>query len=309
MHAVRIHSFGDANVLKMEDIPLPEPKDNEIVVRVMAASVNPVDYKIRSGKYPAVKKDQLPKVLGRDISGVVERVGSKIGKFKKGDAIYAMLGSDIGGYAEYALVTEDEAAKKPAQLDFVQAAAVPLAALTAWQGLFDQGGLKAGQRVLIHGGAGGVGHFAVQFAKAKGAWVATTVSGQDIALVRKLGADRPIDYKAETFEDVVKDIDLVFDLIAGDTQTRSFAVLKDGGTLISTLQKPDEAELARRHARGAHYLAKPDARELAEIAGLIDAGKVKVIVNAIYPLDEVARAHKHMENDHIAGKVVLQVAA
>lgn len=309
MHAVRIHSFGDANVLKMEDIPLPEPKDNEIVVRVMAASVNPVDYKIRSGKYPAVKKDQLPKVLGRDISGVVERVGSKIGKFKKGDAIYAMLGSDIGGYAEYALVTEDEAAKKPAQLDFVQAAAVPLAALTAWQGLFDQGGLKAGQRVLIHGGAGGVGHFAVQFAKAKGAWVATTVSGQDIALVRKLGADRPIDYKAETFEDVVKDIDLVFDLIGGDTQTRSFAVLKDGGTLISTLQKPDEAELARKHARGGHYLAKPDARELAEIAGLIDAGKVKVIVNAIYPLDEVARAHKHMENDHIAGKVVLQVAA
>ena len=309
MHAVRIHSFGDANVLKMEDIPLPEPKDNEIVVRVMAASVNPVDYKIRSGKYPAVRKDQLPKVLGRDISGVVERVGSKIGKFKKGDAIYAMLGSDIGGYAEYALVTEDEAAKKPAQLDFVQAAAVPLAALTAWQGLFDQGGLKAGQRVLIHGGAGGVGHFAVQFAKAKGAWVATTVSGQDIALARKLGADRPIDYKAETFEDVVKDIDLVFDLIGGDTQTRSFAVLKDGGTLISTLQKPDEAELARRHARGAHYLAKPDARELAEIAGLIDAGKVKVIVNAIYPLDEVARAHKHMENDHIAGKVVLQVAA
>jgi len=309
MHAVRIHSFGDANVLKMEDIPLPEPKDNEIVVRVMAASVNPVDYKIRSGKYPAVKKDQLPKVLGRDISGVVERVGGKIGKFKKGDAIYAMLGSDIGGYAEYALVTEDEAAKKPAQLDFVQAAAVPLAALTAWQGLFDQGGLKAGQRVLIHGGAGGVGHFAVQFAKAKGAWVATTVSGQDIALARKLGADRPIDYKAETFEDVVKDIDLVFDLIAGDTQTRSFAVLKDGGTLISTLQKPDEAELARRHARGAHYLAKPDARELAEIAGLIDAGKVRVVVNAIYPLDEVARAHKHMENDHIAGKVVLQVAA
>ena len=198
MHAVRIHSFGDANVLKMEDIPLPEPKDNEIVVRVMAASVNPVDYKIRSGKYPAVKKDQLPKVLGRDISGVVERVGGKIGKFKKGDAIYAMLGSDIGGYAEYALVTEDEAAKKPAQLDFVQAAAVPLAALTAWQGLFDQGGLKAGQRVLIHGGAGGVGHFAVQFAKAKGAWVATTVSGQDIALARKLGADRPIDYKAES---------------------------------------------------------------------------------------------------------------
>ena len=309
MHAVRIHSFGDANVLKMEDIPLPEPKDNEIVVRVMAASVNPVDYKIRSGKYPAVKQDQLPKVLGRDISGVVTRVGDKVRKFKKCDAIYAMLGRDIGGYAEYTLVTEDEAARKPKQLDFVQAAAVPLAALTAWQGLFDHGGLKAGQRVLIHGGAGGVGHFAIQFAKAKGAWVATTVAGQDIDLVRKLGADQPIDYKTGKFEDVLKDIDLVYDLIAGDTQQRSFAVLKEGGTLISTLQNPDQAELARKHARGAHYMAKPDAGELEEIARLIDDGKVKVIVNAIYPLDEAARAHAHMEHDHIAGKVVLQVAA
>ena len=309
MHAVRIHSFGEADVLEVDEVPPPEAKDNEIVVRVMAASVNPVDFKIRSGKYPAVKEDQLPKVLGRDISGVVERVGGNVRKFKKGDAIYAMLGNDIGGYAEFTLVTEDEAAKKPPQLDFVQAAAVPLAALTAWQGLFDHGGLKAGQRVLIHGGAGGVGHFAIQFAKAKGAWVATTVSGEDIALARKLGADQPIDYKKEKFENAVKDVDLVYDLIAGDTQKRSFAVLKDGGTLISTLQKPDDAELARKHARGAHYLAKPNARELEEIAALIEAGDVRVVVNAIYPLEDAARAHQHLEKDHIAGKVVLQVAA
>jgi NADPH:quinone reductase-like Zn-dependent oxidoreductase len=306
MQAVRIHSFGEANVLKIEDIPVPEPKDNEIVVRVMAASVNPVDYKIRSGKYPAVKQDQLPKVLGRDVSGVVARVGAKVGKFRKGDAIYAMLGREIGGYAEYTLVTEDEAAKKPAQLDFVQAAAVPLAALTGWQGLIDHGGLKAGQRVLIHGG---VGHFAIQFAKAKGAWVATTVSDADIAMVRRLDADQPIDYRKEKFEDAAQDIDLVFDLIAGDTQQRSFAVLKDGGTLISTLQQPDEAALKRKRARGAHYTAQPGSGELEEIARLIDAGKVKVIVDAIYPMDEVAQAHRHMENDHIAGKVVLQVAA
>lgn len=309
MHAVRIHSFGDADVMKVEDVPPPDAKDDEIVVRVMAASVNPVDYKIRSGKYPRVKQDQLPKVLGRDVAGVVERAGRNVRKFKKGDAVYAMLGNDIGGYAEYTLVTEAEAARKPKQLDFVQAAAVPLAALTAWQGLFDQGGLKAGQRVLIHGGAGGVGHFAIQFAKAKGAWVAATVSGKDIELARKLGADQAIDYKAEKFEEAVKDIDLVYDLIAGDTQTRSFAVLKDGGTLISTLQKPDEAALARKHARGAHYLAKPDAQQLAEIAALIDAGKVHVVIDAIYPLEQAARAHKHMEDDHIAGKVVLQVAA
>src|SRR3569832_263136 len=149
MHAVRIHSFGDADVLKVEEVPPPDAKDNQIVIRVMAASVNPVDNKIRSGKYPRVKQDQLPKVLGRDVAGVVERAGRNVRKFKKGDAVYAILGNDIGGYAEYTLVTEAEAARKPKQLDFVQAAAVPLAALTAWQCLFDQGGLKAGQRVLI----------------------------------------------------------------------------------------------------------------------------------------------------------------
>jgi len=309
MHAIRIHAFGDADVLRMDEIPVPEPKDNEMVVRVIAASVNPVDYKIRSGKYPAVKKDQLPKVLGRDIAGVVETVGDKVRKFRRGDAVYAMLGTDIGGYAEYALVTEDEAARKPERLDFKEAAAVPLAALTAWQGLFDQGGLKDGERVLIHGGAGGVGHFAIQFAKAKGAWVATTVSGDDIDLARDLGADQAVDYKKEKFEEVVKDIDLVYDLIAGDTQKRSFAVLKDGGRLISTLQKPDEAELRHRHARGGHYMAKPSAAELEEIARLIDTGKVDVLVNATYPLEDVARAHKHMQDDHIQGKVVLQVAA
>lgn len=309
MHAVLIHSFGDPNVLKVEDVPMPEPKADEIVIRAYAASVNPVDYKIRSGKYPAVKQDQLPKVLGRDVAGVVERVGTRITKFQKGDAVYAMLGRDVGSYAEFALATEQEAAPKPQSLDFVHAAAVPLAALTAWQGLFDQGGLKAGQRVLIHGGAGGVGHFAIQFAKAKGAWVATTVSSDDLQLARDLGADLAIDYKHDKFEEKVKDIDLVFDLIAGETQKRSFAVLKDGGTLISTLQKPDEAEAKRRNLRVGHYMAKPNAQQLEEIGRLIDAGKVKVVINAFYPLEQVAKAHEHMEHDHIQGKVVLKIAA
>jgi NADPH:quinone reductase-like Zn-dependent oxidoreductase len=309
MHAVRIHSFGDPNVLTVENIPIPEPKPNEIAIRVSAASVNPVDYKIRSGQYPSVKKDQLPKVLGRDVAGVVERVGSRITRFEKGDAVYAMLGRDVGGYAEYALATEAEAAPSPTSLDFVQAAAVPLAALTAWQGLFDHGGLKKGQRVLIHGGSGGVGHFAIQFAKAKGAWVATTVSPDDIEMARRLGADQAIDYKHQKFEDEVKDIDLVYDLIAGETQTRSFAVLKDCGALVSTLQKPDE-QLAKKHnVRGMHYMATPNASQLEEIARLIDSGKVKVVIDAIYPLEEAAKAHAHMEHDHIHGKVVLKIAA
>jgi NADPH:quinone reductase-like Zn-dependent oxidoreductase len=309
MHAIRIHSFGDLNVLKLDEIPIPEPKENEIVIRVAAASVNPVDYKIRSGKYPSVREDQLPKVLGRDVAGVVERIGCKVRKFKRGDSVYAMLGRGVGGYAEYAVARDEEAASKPRQLDFVTAAAVPLAALTAWQGLFDHGGLRAGQRVLIHGGAGGVGHFAIQFAKAMGAWVATTVSATDIPMARDLGADQTIDYKNEKFENAVQDVDLVYDLIAGATQKRSWAVLKDGGTLVSTLQKPDEAEAKRRNIRAMHYIARPNAKQLAEIAQLIDAQKVKPIVKATYHLEDVARAHNHMERGHIQGKVVLKVAA
>ncbi|HET7850869.1 MAG TPA: NADP-dependent oxidoreductase [Pseudolabrys sp.] len=309
MHAVRIHAFGNADVLEVDDISRPVPNADDIVIRVAAASVNPVDYKIRSGKYPAVTKDQLPKVLGRDVAGVVETTGAEVRKFQKGDAVYAMLGRDVGGYAEYALATEEEAAPKPKTLDFVQAAAVPLAALTAWQGLFDHGQLRAGQRVLIHGGAGGVGHFAIQFAKAKGAWVATTVSAEDIGMVKSLGADQVIDYKNENFEDSVDNIDLVFDLIAGETQQRSWTVLKDGGVLISTLQKPDEKAAAARNIRATNYIAAPNAQQLEEIARLIDGGKVKPVIRATYALEDVARAHRHMENDHIQGKVVLKVAA
>ncbi|HEX6841817.1 MAG TPA: NADP-dependent oxidoreductase, partial [Stellaceae bacterium] len=236
MKAVRIHRFGGPEVMQLEELPVPQFAGDEILLRVRAASVNPVDFKTRQGRFPPVGREQLPVTLGRDVSGVVEGVGSRVRGIKRGDEIYAMLGPDRGAFAEYALVKMGEGAPKPARLSHLEAATVPLAALTAWQGLFDQGGLEAGERVLIHGGAGGVGHFAIQFAKAKGAWVATTVSGADMEFARELGADQAIDYKTEKFEDAVTDIDLVYDLIAGETQRRSFAVLKDGGTLISTLQ-------------------------------------------------------------------------
>jgi NADPH:quinone reductase-like Zn-dependent oxidoreductase len=186
MKAVQMHSIGGPEVLGIDEIQMPQPRDDEVVVKVHAASVNPIDWKMRSGK-TGLKQEQLPIVLGRDVSGTVEICGTRAQTLKKGDPIYAMLGRDRGGYAEYALVKAVEGAAKPASLDHVRAAAVPLAALTAWQGLFDHGGLKPGQRVLIHGGAGGVGHFAIQFAKAKGAFVATTVSAADIDFVRKLG--------------------------------------------------------------------------------------------------------------------------
>lgn len=307
--AVRIHRFGGPEVLQLDDITIPAPEDDQLIIRVHAASVNPVDYKIRQGGYPRIKQDQLPVVLGRDASGVVETCGPSLHTLKPGDPVYTLIGSDRGTYSELLLLNRAEAVPKPQALDHEHAAAVPLAAMTAWQGLFDQGRLQASQRVLIHGGAGGVGHLAVQFAKAKGAHVITTVSGQDIDFVRGLGADQAIDYKAERFEDAVRDIDLVFDLIAGETQRRSWSVLKPGGALVSTLQQPDEATAQQHRVRATNYMAHPDADQLGEVGRLIDQRKVRVHVDRVFPLAEVQQAQRHVESEHVRGKVVLRVAA
>jgi NADPH:quinone reductase-like Zn-dependent oxidoreductase len=307
MKAVRIRSFGGPEVLELVELEKPAPKDDEVLIKVRAASVNPVDYKIRSGTYPVVKQDQLPKVLGRDVAGEVERCGRAVSHFRQGDTVYAMLDGGPGGYAEYVTVRADLVAPKPGQLDYRAAAAVPLAGLTAWQGLFDHGHLQAGQRVLIHGGAGGVGHLAVQFAKARGATVATTVGTGDVEFVRHLGADQVIDYKRDRFEDQVHDVDLVLDLVAGDTQERSWAVLKDGGTMISSLAKPSEAKARECHARAANFVAHPDRGELIEIGRLIDEGKVHPHISAVFELAEAAEAQAQLERHHAQGKVVLQV--
>jgi NADPH:quinone reductase-like Zn-dependent oxidoreductase len=308
MKAIVIHAFGSPEVLKVEELPMPVPKPDEVLVRVNAASVNPVDYKTRSGKYPAVKKDQLPLVLGRDISGTVEQCGSAASQFKKGDEVYAMLDREHGGYAEYVIVKERDLVAKPEHLNFIEAAAVPLAAVTAWQGLFDHGDLKAGQHVLIHGGAGGVGHLAVQCAKARGARVSTTASKEDLEFVRSLGADQVID-KAEPFEKSISNVDLVFDLVDGETQERSWAVLKQGGTMISTLTKPSAERAKARGARGEHYVAQPDADELREIGDLIDAGKVRPHIEAVFRLAEAGAAQRQLETQHNRGKIVLEVIA
>ena len=220
-----------------------------------------------------------------------------------------MLGGDRGGYEEFVVVRADELVAKPDRLSFVEAAAIPLAGLTAWQGLFDHGQLTAGQRVLIYGGAGGVGHLAIQFAKAKGAWVATTVSGEDVAFVRELGADLAIDYKAQRFEDEAATVDLVFDLIGGETQDRSWAVLREGGALVSTLRAPDPEKAQARRVRAAHYMAKPDGRQLAEIGRLVGQGKVKPKVQSTFPLDRAAEAQRLLETQHTRGKIVLELAA
>jgi NADPH:quinone reductase-like Zn-dependent oxidoreductase len=308
MKAVRIHEFGGPEVLKLENLPTPEPAAGEVLIEVRAASVNPVDYKIREGKYPAVKADQLPITLGRDAAGVVAKVGEGVSAFAQGDEVFVMLPPERGGYAEWVAAPAKDCALKPSALDMVQAASVPLAALTAWQGLFDHGRLAAGQRVLIHGASGGVGHFAVQFAKAKGAEVFATASGDQRAFVRTLGADRAIDYHNERFEEIAKDVDLVYDLIGGETQDRSWQVLKRGGTLVSTVQAPDAARASQAGVAASRYTAQPNGAQLAEVARLIDQGKVKVTLDRVFPLEQAADAERHLQNDHVQGKVVLKVA-
>jgi NADPH:quinone reductase-like Zn-dependent oxidoreductase len=272
----------------------------------MAASVNPVDFKTQQGKYVRVTQEHLPMTLGRDVSGVVEAAGPQ-SAFKTGDEVMAFLGRDRGGYAEYVLVKPNEGVAKPKSLNHAQAASVPLAAMTAWQALFDAGGLKAGQRVLIHGGTGGVGYLGVQFAHAQGAWVATTVSQPNLDFVRELGADQAIDYRNEMFEKVVEPVDVVFDTIAGDTRERSWGVLKPGGILVSVLGEPSQ-ETARAHGvRAVAVLARQDAAQLAEVGALIDAGKVQVIVQSTYPLVHVGAAHTALERGPTRGKIVIEI--
>ncbi len=308
MDVIRIDEFGGPEVVHVADAPLPEPGAGELLIKVKAASVNPVDFKIRSGKYPAVQQDKLPYVLGRDLCGVVKACGHGETAYALDEVIYANTGIERGCYAEYVVVKESEACRKPGTVDETTAAGVPLAGLTAWQGLFRHGGLLAGQTVLIHGGSGGVGHLAIQFAKAKGARVVTTVSTENVEFAKELGADKVIDYTIDKFEKEVHGLDLVYDLIGGETQERSWDVLRSGGTLVCTVQEPSQERAKNHGVRAMRYRAEPSGQELCEIAALIDQGKVTVHVSKTFELRDAASAIKLVEEGHTRGKVVLTVA-
>jgi NADPH:quinone reductase-like Zn-dependent oxidoreductase len=307
MKAVRMHEFGKADVLVYEDAPRPQAKPGEVLVKVHAAGVNPVDWKIRSGGF-GKGKGQLPMILGGEISGTVESCGAEVKGFKAGDEVWALLPlSRWGGYAEYALVAEGDLARKPRSMDFVQAAGVPLAALTAWQALLDTAGLKEGQSVLIHAGAGGVGHFAIQIAKSKGAKVYATASAGNLGFLKELGADVAIDYKAQKFEDVAKEMDVVLDSIGGDTQARSIGCLKQGGYLVSIVYPPPAKKLEEAGVKGSIILVKPNAKELDELSKLVEDKQLKCVVSATLPLADARKAHELSETGHTQGKIVLQV--
>lgn len=334
MRAFVMTRYGGAEAAALRDgVPEPAAGPRQVLVRVRAAGLNPVDFKTREGKLKPIRRYPLPAVMGNEIAGTVESVGAGVTRFAPGDRVYARLDKDhMGGLAEWAVVHEDHLAKMPASLDFAAAAAVPLAALTALQALRDELHLQPGQRVFIPGGAGGVGCFAIQIARHLGATVATTASPRGDALVRRLGAEVVIDYTRERFEDVLHDYDAAFDLLGGDDLARCFAVVKRGATVVSIagMPEPETARrdlgrggalaalfwlaslgtrrIAARHGVRYRYLfMHPSGADLDTLAALIDAKAVEVVVDKVFPFAETAQALAYLEAGRAKGKVVVRM--
>lgn len=304
MKAVRIHEFGRPEVLKYEDVPEPQPGPGEIRIRIIAAGVNPMDWKIRKG---LVGELPLPMIMGLDVAGVVDALGQGGVFFQPEEEVFAKVSIGEGGYAEYTVVNSTQAARKPRSIGFVESAAIPTAGLAAWQCLFDIAGLEKGQSVLIHGAAGGVGTFAVQFAKWKGAFVVATASGTNIEFLKSIGADVVINYTNQNFEDIACNMDVVLDTVGGDTFDKSWGVLKPGGFLVSTVASIPEGAAEEHGVRAQTLMTKSDGKELAQIAEVIDEMRVKPIVTTILPLSDAQKAHEMSESRHTRGKIVLLV--
>ncbi|MFH9953961.1 NADP-dependent oxidoreductase [Streptomyces roseolus] len=307
MRAMVVEQWGGPEVLVEREVERPVPGLNEVLVRVRAAGVNPVDWKTRASG-ALITWGALP-MVGWDVSGTVEAVGPGVGSLRAGDEVFGMplFPRQAGGYAEYVVAPARHLAPKPAALSHVEAAALPLAALTAWQTLVDAADVRPGERVLVHAAAGGVGHLAVQIAKARGAHVIGTASAAKHGLLRELGADEAVDYRAVPFEDVVSDVDVVLDALGGETAVRSLEVLRAGGRLI-TLPGPDDVPAAPDGVSASWVMVEPDRLGLREIARLVERGALRPVVDAVLPLSEAAKAHELGERGRTTGKIVLSVA-
>jgi NADPH:quinone reductase-like Zn-dependent oxidoreductase len=311
MKAVLIHTFGGPEVLDYADVPKPEAGAGQAMVHVRAASVNPVDWKIRAGQSYRDKtlQDMLPLIPGVDMAGIVEAVGDGVTDLKPGDAVYGYLGVRRDGtYAQYVTADVSALAPKPQTADFVTAAALPLVSIVSWQTLFDTAGLQPGQTVLVHGASGGVGHIAVQLVKWKGAKVIGTASAKNADFLRDLGVDEVIDYHKTRFEDAAHNVDVVLDLIGGDTQQRSYDVLKKGGIMVSTVGIKNPALAEKYGVRAVGFMARPDGGELKQIADLVDQGKLRVTVTEVLPMKDAAKAHEQSQSGHVRGKIVLKAS-
>ena len=309
MKAIRIHQFGGPEVLTLEEISPPKPGPSEVLVQVYAAGINPVDAKTRAGKALYQDTRPFPFIPGWDVSGVVVEKGEKVDRFNIGDEVFGMVRfPEIGAaYAEFVAAPQDDLARKPANLDHIEAAALPLVSLTAWQALFGVANLSRGQTVLIHAAAGGVGHIAVQLAKSVGASVCGTASELHRDFLLELGVDTFIDYRKTRFEEVVKDADVVLDTLGGKIRDRSWQVLKPGGILVSLRSASFGNEPETYKVRAKSILAHPDAGQLAQLSDLVENHVVYPHIFQIFPLDEAAAAHRLLEQGHSEGKIVFSI--
>ncbi|MDH4421988.1 NADP-dependent oxidoreductase [Bacillus cereus] len=331
MKAMIIDKYGKAP-MRMTEVPTPEINEYEVLAEIHAASINPIDFKIRDGKVKMLLKYEMPLILGNDFSGVIVKVGAKVTRFKVGDAIYARPRKNkIGTFAEYIAIHEDDIALKPKNLSFEEAASIPLVGLTSYQALHDIMHLQQGQKILIHAGSGGVGTFAIQLAKIMGATVTTTASEAGADLVKSLGADEMINYKTEQFEEVLKDYDAVFDTIGGATLEKSFNIIKNGGNIVSVSGMPNArfgkefgsgffktllfslaskklTALEKKHnAQYSFLFMKPSGDQLRIIANYIEAGKIKPIIDRIFPFEDAQKAMEHSESGRAKGKIIVKI--
>lgn len=307
MRAVQIQKNGGIDVLEIHDnVPEPTVTEGHVLVDISAAGLNPFDYKLREGAVPI----PFPATMGGDFAGVVSGIGEGITDYKKGDEVFGsalVLNGGSGSFAEKASARVKNIARKPKTISFEQSAALPLVGASAVQALEEHIKLQPGQKILIHGGAGGIGHIAIQIAKANGAYVATTVSTDDMDFVKKIGADEVIDYKTQKFEELLKDFDAVFDTVGGETLTRSFQVLKKGGIVVSMLGQPDET-LAKQHGvTGIGQGTHTNTIHLTRLAELVDSGKITVHIDKVFPLEQIKEAFTYQETVHPRGKIILKV--
>jgi NADPH:quinone reductase-like Zn-dependent oxidoreductase len=308
MQAIRIHRYGDESVLTLDDIPVPDIADDELRIRVVAAGVNPIDWKIRAGHLEKFLPHRLPLTLGWDVSGVVDAVGRSVSAFRSGDLVYSR--PDIvrdGCHAEYVAVRANEVALRPATISHVEAASLPLAGITAWEAIVNIAQVSTGQRVLIHAASGGVGSLAVQIAKWRGAHVIATTSARNADLVSFLGADEVIDYRRENFFERVANADVVFDTVGGKVQQDSWRTLRPGGLMVSVVDPPSQEMAEMRNVRAAFVFIEPNAGILEQLAGLVDAGQVRPVVGAEFALRNAAAAQRLSQSGRARGKIVLYV--
>lgn len=310
MMAWRVHEFGSPDAMRFEPIEKPTPGSGEVLVKVRAAGVGPWDGWIRAGK--SALPQPLPLTLGSDFAGVIESIGPDVADFRVGDPVYGVTNPRfVGAYAEYAIARAAMIAHKPASLSYIEAASVPVIAVTAWEGLFDQAQLTAGQTVLIHGAAGNVGAYAVQLARQAGIRTIATASAKDKAFVAELGANIVIDYQTERFEEMAQNLDAVLDLVGGETQARSMQVLKPGGRLVSAVSEPDQERARQCEIHANFFLVAVTTSRLSEISALIDRGALKTRVGKVIPLEKAYETHLILEGKYSSplGKIVLEVGS